>query len=72
MRVMKRIVNTKRHTLGYIVGGKKLTRGKAVKLARRNKLEGVTAYKRTPRWCIASRPSSPVKLYDLPIKVETR
>jgi hypothetical protein len=72
MRVTKRLVNVRRHTKAYIVGGKRMPRGMVVKLARRHKIEGVSAYKRTPRWCVASKPSTQIKLYDLPIKVESK
>ena len=72
MRVTKRITDVRRHTKAYIVSGKRMPRGMVVKLARRNKIEGVTAYKRTPRWCVASKRTTPVKLYDLPIKVEVK
>ena len=72
MRVTKRLVNVRRHTKAYIVDGQRMPRGMVVKLARRNKIEGVSAYKRTPRWCIASKPSAQVKLYDLPIQVEAK
>ena len=50
MRVTKRITDVKRHTLGYVISGKKYTRGQAVKLARRKKIDGVTAYKRDDGW----------------------
>jgi len=72
MRVTKRLVDKKRHTKAYIVGGKRMPRGMVVKLARRNKIEGVIAYKRMSKWCIASKRTSQVKLYDLPIKVESK
>ena len=67
---MKRIVDVKRHTLGYIIGGKRYTRGQAVKLARRNKIENVTAYKRSTGWHIATNPGAGVNLCQLPVVLE--
>jgi hypothetical protein len=70
MIVQKRIANTKRHTVGYIVGGRRVTRGKAVKLARRGKLHNVTAKRGPDGWYITALPSSEMTLYELPVNVE--
>lgn len=69
---MKRICDVRRHTVGYIISGKRYTRGQAVKLARRNKIENVTAYKRSSGWHIATNPGAGVNLLELPIKIETK
>jgi len=69
MRVTKRICDVRRHTVGYVIAGKKYTRGQAVKLARRSKIENVVAYKRDDGWHIASYPNSGINLYDLPVVV---
>jgi len=72
MNVQKRIVSTKRHTIGYVVDEKVMTRGKVVKLARRGKINGVTARKGKYSWFVASLPSSTKKLYALPETVIRR
>lgn len=41
MNVTKRIVNVRRHTLGYEIHGKIYTRYEAVRLAKTGKLNGV-------------------------------
>jgi len=73
MRITHRIVSVKRHTTGYMVDGKRMTRGQVVKMARRGNFEGITARKDPwARWYVASNPSREEKLYDLPILVERR
>ena len=69
-RIAKRIVDTKRHTKAYVIDGKRITRGSAVKMARRGHLEDVTAKKGPHGWFVASLPSAEANLYDLPIVVE--
>mgnify|MGYP000315473356 CR=1 FL=1 len=41
MVITERLVSPKRHTLGYVISGKKYTRTQAVKLAQKGKLHGV-------------------------------
>jgi len=74
MNVTKRIVNTKRHTIGFIIDGKRHTRGQAVRLAQRNKLNGFTVRKYGDgRYYIATKPSQDVaRLYSLPVVVENK
>ena len=69
LKVTQRIVNVIRHTVGYMTNAGRLSRSTAVKMARKGKLEGITA-KRGDHWYIASRPSSEFNLYDLPLLVE--
>lgn len=67
MKITKRIVDTKRHTTGYIVNNnKKLTRGQLVKEARRGKVKDVVAKRGPDGWYVSSVPNSERKLYDLP------
>jgi len=67
MKITKRIVNTKRHTIGFVINNnKRVSRGEAAKLARRGKIEGVTAKKGLDGWYIASLPNSGNVLYNLP------
>lgn len=68
MKVTKRIVSTKRHTLGYVLGNnQRVTRGQAVRMARRGHLEGVVAKHGVDSWYITTTPTSEVKnLYSLP------
>ena len=42
MKIQKRRVNSQGHTLGLMVGGRWRTRDEAVKLAQKNKIDGVT------------------------------
>lgn len=68
-RISKRITNVRRHTTGFVVGGRRVTRGQAVKMARRNKIMGVTAKHGVDGWYLSSLPNSEVNLYDLPVVV---
>ena len=65
-RITARIVDTKRHTIGYIVdNNKRATRGEVVKMARRNQLVGVVAKNGVAGWYVSGTPSHG-KLEDLP------
>jgi hypothetical protein len=69
MQVQGRIVNTKRHTIGYKIGGRNRTRREAVQLARQGRIEGVTVrYGGRDSSFIASVPGGP-NLYELPVRV---
>ena len=72
MKVQKRKVNVKRHTLGYLVGNKWRTRTQAWELARRGKIDGVIACRGNFGKYIQSAPSSTVRLCDLPEVVDIR
>jgi len=65
MRIQARLVDSKRHTLGYKVSGKWRTRNQAHELARVGKIEGVGAYRRGRIKYIQSLPGHS-NLYDLP------
>ncbi len=69
MRIYRRVVTPKRHTVGYMVSGHgKVTRSQAVKMASKGDISGVrVARGRTGKY-LASTTSR--KLYDLPITVE--
>ncbi len=41
MRITKRLVNTKRHTVGYVINGKKYTVAKARAFATQGRIHGV-------------------------------
>jgi hypothetical protein len=41
MRISRRITNSKRHTLGYVVGGNKVTVAQAREMASRGQIAGV-------------------------------
>jgi len=72
MMIEKRICNVKRHTKGFIIDGERITRGKAVKMARRGKIPHVTAKKGPSGWYISVLPSSYVDaLSSLPVKIES-
>ncbi len=69
-RIRSRIVDVKRHTKGYMIDGMRVTRGVAVKMARRGRIPHVTAKRGVDGWYISSLPSREASLYDLPVKVE--
>ena len=66
MKIQKRRTNVKRHTLGYKVSGKWMTRKQTYTLARAGKIEGVVACRGEYGGYVQSTPSAEVKLYDLP------
>lgn len=69
MRITKRIVNSKHHTIGFRIDGKRLTRGSVVKMVRRGKIKNLVAKKGKHGWYIAST-RNVASLYNLPIEVE--
>jgi len=56
--VEKRIVNSKRRIVAYIIDGQRLSKGKVVQLARRGKLKGVAPRHGITGWYIAAKPSA--------------
>lgn len=71
MKVQARAANSKRHTIGWKVGGQWRTRAEAVDLAVKGKLDGVTVRcGSNDGKFIASLPQSGLRLYDLPVKVD--
>lgn len=67
--VQGRIVDVKRHTLGFKIGGRNLTRAQAVRLARKGEIRDVVIRKGgNDELHIASAPFT-TPLYDLPTKV---
>jgi hypothetical protein len=65
MRVQKRRVNTKRHTIGWKIGGKWVSRRDAWDLARQGRVEGVVACRGESGVYIQSHPNASTRLYDL-------
>lgn len=70
MRVQKRKVNVKRHTTGYKIGGRWVTRDQAWTLAHAGRLDNVVACRGNSGGYIQSHPKATVKLYELPAIVE--
>ena len=68
--VEKRIVNSKRRIIAYIVDGKRLPKGKVVQLARRGKLKGVTPRHGVHGWYVAAKPSADRQLGNILTLVE--
>lgn len=69
MNVLKRIVSTKRHTVGYLVSGMgRITRTSAIQLARRSRLNGVRVMNGVNGAYLVSDTSR--SLYNLPIIVD--
>ena len=65
MQIKKRLVNTKKHTLGFMIGGKWRTRKQAVVLAERGKISDVIVRKSPYGKYISAVPDTP-RLSDLP------
>lgn len=73
MKITKRSVNTKRHTTGYLVGGRWMTRAQAVRLASKGKIDGVRVCSfrgSNDEKYIAALPGY-ATLYDLPVRVQS-
>jgi len=63
--ITKRIVNTKRHTVGFILSGReRVTRAQAVRLARQSAIRGVRVVRSSQGTYLQSTTSN--SLYDLP------
>jgi hypothetical protein len=66
MMIYKRVVSTKRHTVGYMVTGVgQVTRNEAVKLAKAGKIKGVRVARGSQGEYITSNTSR--NLYSLPV-----
>ena len=64
MRVSRRVINSKQHTVGYVLwNGDRVTRSEAVRRASRGDLDGVRVVNGTPRYIMSTTDRS---LYDLP------
>tara|TARA_B100000614_G_scaffold262909_1_gene300919 strand:+ start:421410 stop:421652 length:243 start_codon:yes stop_codon:yes gene_type:complete len=69
--IQKRVVNTKRHTVGYLLrGGKRVTRTQAYNMARRNQIRNVRAVN-GPNGRYIQSINGARNLYDLPITIES-
>lgn len=69
MNVLKRIVSTKRHTVGYVVSGMgRVSRANAIKLARQSKLNGVRVMNGSSGPYLVSDTNR--SLYNLPVVVD--
>ncbi len=64
--IRKRIVNTKRHTVGFVLSdNSKISRNKAVQLARRSGIDGVRVVSSSQGTYLQSTTSR--NLYELPM-----
>lgn len=68
-QITERLLSTKRHTLGFIVGRQQKTRHQTIQLAKQGKVEGVRVCKGPKGYYLAS--STAVSLYSLPTRVVT-
>ncbi len=66
MKVQRRRVNVKRHTLGYKVSGKWYTRNQTAQLAQAGRIDGVTVCRGEYGNYIQSLPSAGFTLENLP------
>lgn len=66
MKVQRRRVNVKRHTVGYKISGKWFSRDRAVQMAKAGKIDGVTACTGKHGSYIQSVPSAGFTLENLP------
>jgi hypothetical protein len=69
MKIQGRIVNVKRHTIGFKVGGKNRTRKETVRLAKQGKIDGVTVRAGGNDGSFITSATQDVNLYDLPVRV---
>lgn len=67
LAVTERIVDTKRHTVGYVINGVAVSRAEAVTLANRNWLKGVKVKKAGIQTYLMTDGTN--KLYSLPTRV---
>lgn len=66
LRISKRVVNTKRHTVGFVLNGKQVvSRSEAVKMARGSKISGVKVVRSSQGTYLQS--TTDRNLYDLPM-----
>jgi len=68
--IEKRIVDSRRHTIGYIVNGKRMTKGKVVQLARRGEIKGVHPRHGAFGWYVAAKPSADRQLMGIQTIIE--
>lgn len=64
LRISKRVVNSRRHTQGYMIGGRYVTTAQARKLAEQGRLTGVRVVGEHIQSEVGSR-----RLSDLPTEV---
>ena len=68
MRITHRVVNTKKHTTGFVLtGGKEVTRYQAVQLARKGLIKNVRVVRSNNKSYLMGDSTS---LYSLPVRVE--
>jgi hypothetical protein len=71
MKVQARLVDSRRHTIGWKIGNQWRNRKEAVSLVMNGKVEDVMIRKGSnDEKHIVSSPSSTTRLYDLPTKIE--
>ena len=70
--IEKRIVDSKRHTIDYVVDGQRMTKGKIVQLARRGKIKGVHPRHGVFGWYVAAKPSADRQLMRIRVIVEKK
>ena len=68
MKVQQRAIDARRHTIGYRVSGKWVTRKQAARLARAGRIPGVVARQRGGEEYIMASRDFP-RLYDLPTRL---
>ena len=72
MKITERAVNSQGHTLGFKIAGRWCGRKEAVSLVKQGKIQGFSIRRGSnDEQFIASLPSNDVKLYDLPIRVQS-
>lgn len=67
LKVTERIVNTKRHTVGYVISGAEITRKEAVKLAQRGWISNAKSARGNGGTYLVGEDTN---LYDLPVRLE--
>ena len=68
MTISKRVLNKKRHTVGFIISGTEYSRAQAIKLARKGEISGVRVAKGSQGPYLVS--ATKTSLYSLPTTVQ--
>lgn len=66
LKITERIVDAKRHTVGYVINGSEVTRTEAIRLAKRGWLRNARVAKGNGGTFIIGESTN---LYDLPIRI---
>ena len=72
MKIQKRLVDSRKRTVGYLIGDTEFTKHEAAQLARKGKLDGVIAKKNKNGWFIAAKPSADRQMMRILTEVKSK